>query len=77
MTIGQESRILNKKGLPAVQAAKQIRQYNTEAWSSTENSSTNAWNLNFNNGDRWNNNKYNNNYVRPVLAFLFKSSGQN
>ena len=38
-------------------------------WSSTENSSTNAWNVNFNSGNRNTNNKYNSNlYVRPVLA---------
>ncbi|MBR1541457.1 MAG: DUF1566 domain-containing protein [Bacteroidaceae bacterium] len=38
-------------------------------WSSTENSATNAWNFNFNNGRANNNNKWNSNYVRPVLAF--------
>ena len=41
-----------------------------EGESSTENSATNAWNVNFNNGERWNNNKYNTNYVRPVLALV-------
>lgn len=35
-------------------------------WSATENSSTNAYNLNFNNGSVNNNNKSNNNYVRCV-----------
>lgn len=37
-------------------------------WSSTENSSNNAWNVNFNNGNVDNNNKYNDNYVRAVAA---------
>ena len=35
----------------------------------TENSATNAWNLNFNNGNFNNNNKTNENSVRPVSAF--------
>ena len=35
----------------------------------TENSSTNAWNLNFSNGNA-NNNKKNSNRVRPVCAFV-------
>ena len=34
----------------------------------TENSATNAWNLNFNNGNFNNNNKTNENLVRPVSA---------
>jgi hypothetical protein len=33
-------------------------------WSSTENSASNAWKLNFNNGNQNNNNKNNNNRVR-------------
>lgn len=33
-------------------------------WSSTENSATNAWKLNFNNGNQNNNNKNNNKRVR-------------
>lgn len=37
-------------------------------WSSTENSSNNAWNVNFNNGNTNNNNKYNNFTVRPAVA---------
>lgn len=37
-------------------------------WSSTENNSNNAWNLNFNNGSWNNNNKNNNNYVRCVRS---------
>lgn len=37
-------------------------------WSSTENSSNNAWNVNFNSGNTWNNNKYNTNVVRPSVA---------
>ena len=37
-------------------------------WSSTENSSNNAWNVNFNNGNTNNNNKNNNNVVRPAVA---------
>ena len=35
----------------------------------TENSATNAWNLNFNNGNFNNNNKTNENSVRPVSDF--------
>jgi len=35
-------------------------------WSATENSSNNAYNVNFNNGNTNNNNKTNNNYVRCV-----------
>lgn len=35
-------------------------------WSSTENSATNAWKQNFNNGNQNNNNKNNNNRVRAV-----------
>ena len=39
-------------------------------WASlTENSATNAWNLNFNNGNFNNNNKTNENSVRPVSDF--------
>jgi hypothetical protein len=42
----------------------------TRKWVSlTENSATNAWNLNFNNGNFNNNNKTNENSVRPVSAF--------
>lgn len=37
---------------------------------STENSATNAWYLNFNNGNRNITNKNNNPYVRPVLALV-------
>jgi len=37
-------------------------------WSSSEYSSTNAWNLYFNNGNQNNNNKTNNNYVRPIRS---------
>ena len=37
-------------------------------WSSTENSSNNAWNVNFNNGNTNNNNNNNNNVVRPAVA---------
>jgi len=42
-------------------------------WSSSENSSNNAWNAKLNNSNLNNNNKNNNNnYVLPVLAFLVK-----
>ena len=38
-------------------------------WSSSENSSSNAWNVNFNNGNVGNNTKASNSYrVRPVSA---------
>ena len=39
----------------------------------TENSATNAWNLNFNNGN-FNNNKTNENSVRPVSDFYSKTA---
>ena len=39
-------------------------------WSSTENSSTNAWKLNFNNGNQNNNNKTNNKRVRAFRKWL-------
>lgn len=37
-------------------------------WSSTENSQNNSWNVNFNDGNCNNNNKYNSNSVRAVAA---------
>lgn len=37
-------------------------------WSSSENSQTNAWNVNFTSGNVNGNNKYNTNYVRAVSA---------
>ena len=37
-------------------------------WSSTENNSNNAWNVNFNSGNTNNNNKNNSNVVRPSVA---------
>ncbi len=47
-----------------------------EAIWSTENSATNAWNLNFNNGNQNNNNKSTNrNRVRPVSALRLKIIG--
>jgi hypothetical protein len=41
-------------------------------WSATTNANnpTNAWNVNFNNGNVDNNNKTNNNYVRAVRGGL-------
>lgn len=45
----------------------------TRNWQeSSENSATNAWNVNFNNGNLNNNNKTNENRVRPVSAFLLQ-----
>lgn len=41
----------------------------TNYWTSTENSSNNAWNVNFSSGNTNNNNKYNQNRVRAVAAF--------
>ena len=38
-------------------------------WAATEYNTNNAWNVNFNNGNVDNNNKYNENYVRAVAAF--------
>ena len=46
-----------------------IPQKHSNYWSSTENNTNNAWNVNFNSGNVNNNNKYNtNNVVRPVAA---------
>lgn len=45
-------------------------QKNSNYWSVTENNSTNAWNVNFSNGQVNNNNNKNNSYVvRPVAAY--------
>ena len=44
-------------------------------WSSTEYNNNNAWKLRMSDGNRdWNNKNNNNNYVRPVLAYLMKNS---
>jgi hypothetical protein len=43
-------------------------------WSSTENDSNNAWNVNFNNGNVNNNNKDNSNRVRCVRGKLVFTS---
>lgn len=49
-----------------------IYRYDTSYGIRTENSATNAWNLNLNNGNlnNWNNKVSNSNKVRPVSAFL-------
>jgi len=44
------------------------RQNSNNYWSATENSATNAYNVNFNNGNVNNNNKTNTNYVRAVRS---------
>ncbi len=44
------------------------------AWSSSEYSNNNAWEVNANNGNVNNNNKNNNKYVRCVLAFWDKTN---
>lgn len=51
----------------AVGIMKELRCNNRACF--TENSATNAWNLNFNDGNFGNNNKTNENSVRPVSAF--------
>lgn len=43
-------------------------QEHSNYWSSTENNSNNAWNVNFNSGNVNNNNKYNSNVARGVAA---------
>ena len=43
-------------------------QKDSNYWSATENNSTNAWNVNFSNGNVNNNNKNNSYVVRPVTA---------
>ena len=52
----------------------QNRQLILCAWSSSEYSSNNAWEVNANNGNVNNNNKNNNKYVRCVLAFWDKTN---
>lgn len=42
----------------------------------TENSQTNAWNLNLSNGNVNNNNKKNTNRVRPVAELLWNASNE-
>lgn len=49
---------------------------NNNYWSSTENDSNNAYNVNFNNGNADWNNKDNNNRVRSSLAFTLKPMKQ-
>lgn len=57
--------------LRGVAKTKTVTERRSNYWSSTENSSANAWNLNFNNGNRWNNSKASGQYrVRAVSAFL-------
>ena len=47
-----------------------FRVKNKAVMTATENSATNAWNLNFNNGNQNNNDKSTNQYrVRPVSAY--------
>lgn len=58
-------------GCMAVRRSYEVAQpqKHSNYWSSTENSTNNAWNVNFNSGNVNNNNKYNtNNVVRPVAA---------
>ena len=45
---------------------------NKAVMTTTENSATNAWNLNLNDGNlnNWNDKVQNSNYVRAVAAFL-------
>ena len=63
-----------KKGLPTASAVMCQRAVNTGRVSSTENSNNNAWKLDMSDGNRNANNKNNNNqYVRPVLAYLVKN----
>lgn len=38
-------------------------------WLESQYNDGQAWNYNFNNSNFWTNNKTNNNYVRPVLAY--------
>ncbi len=46
-----------------------MSQKSSNHWSSTENNTNNARNVNFNDGNANNNNKYNGNVLRPVAAF--------
>ena len=63
-----------KKGLPTAAAVMCQRAASTGRWSSTEYNNNNAWKLRMSDGNRdWNNKNNNNNYVRPVLAYLVKN----
>lgn len=57
-------------------AAKPHKNSLSNHWSSTENSTNNSWNVNFNDGNvnnNNNNNKYNTNVVRPAVAHPTKA----
>ncbi len=56
----EKGRLVKNKALFAVRASNH--------WSSSEYNQNNAWNVNFNSGNVNNNNKYNNNVVRPCAA---------
>lgn len=59
----------NPTAMSGVAKNKTVAGKRVNYWSSTEYSATNAWNLNMNNGNRWNNSKTTNqNRVRPVSA---------
>lgn len=49
---------------------------NKETRELTENSQTNAWNLNCSNGNVNNNNKKNTNHVRPVAELLWNAKNK-
>ena len=71
---GKRAYFFIKKGLPTAAAVMCQRAANTGRWSSTEYNNNNAWKLRMSDGNRdWNNKNNNNNYVRPVLAYLVKN----
>ena len=65
---------LSKKGCRQLRLLCANGQQIPEGWSSTEYNNNNAWKLRMSDGNRdWNNKNNNNNYVRPVLAYLVKN----
>ncbi len=64
--IYKNKEVLNKAFIEAGGEALKDKAY---YWSSTEYSYYTAWRLDMSDGNRYNHNKYNYSYVRPVLAF--------
>jgi hypothetical protein len=58
------------RGLRREQAERATQSSNYWSASTYQNNPTNAWNVNFNDGNVNNNNKSNNNYVRAVRSGL-------
>lgn len=56
------------KPIGLVKSKKVYADPSSNHWSSSENNSNNSWNVNFGDGNFNNNNKYNGNVVRPIVA---------